>query len=259
MNALKSAGLLALISLATPAFAQVSDDVVKIGVLSDMSGLYADIGGPGSVIAAKMAVEDFGKTVLGKPIEIISADHQNKPDVGSTISRRWFDTDKVDTIVDIPHSATALAALSVTREKKKVLLLSGPAYVEFTGKECSPTTIHWTYDSYAMANGTARAVVQQGGDPPVGDAVRLKASRNTLLGEPGVGETWTVDGPLEHSQWGPQINVTRGVRNLPRTESRRPLHADAGGEGGVVDVSDDVRNLAQPADLISGTKVNDAQ
>lgn len=164
MNALKSAGLLALISLATPAFGQVSDDVVKIGVLSDMSGLYADIGGPGSVIAAKMAVEDFGKTVLGKPIEIISADHQNKPDVGSTISRRWFDTDKVDTIVDIPHSATALAALSVTREKKKVLLLSGPAYVEFTGKECSPTTIHWTYDSYAMANGTARAVVQQGGD-----------------------------------------------------------------------------------------------
>ncbi|MES5488872.1 ABC transporter substrate-binding protein [Bradyrhizobium sp. INPA03-11B] len=149
---------------ATPAFSQVSNDVVKIGVLNDQSGLYSDLSGPGSSVAAKMAVEDFGGTVLGKPIELISADHQNKPDVGSTIARRWIDTEKVDAIVDVPHSATALAVLSVTREKQKVLLLSGPAYVEFTGKDCSPTTIHWTYDSYAMANGTARAMVKQGGD-----------------------------------------------------------------------------------------------
>ncbi len=164
MRAFKATILLVLLNLVTPAFAQVSDDVVKIGVLSDQSGLYADIGGPGSVIAAKMAVEDFGGSVLGKRIEVTSADHQNKPDVGSAIARRWFDSEKVDVIVDVPHSATALAVLSVTREKNKVLLLSGPAYVEFTGKECAPTTVHWTYDSYAMANGTARAVVKQGGD-----------------------------------------------------------------------------------------------
>lgn len=152
MNFLKAVGLV-LFSFVTPVFAQVSDDVVKIGVLSDQSGLYADIGGPGSVIAAKMAVEDFGGTVLGKPIEVVAADHQNKPDVGSMIARRWFDTEKVDSIVDVPHSATALAVLSVTREKKKVLLLSGPAYVEFTGKECSPTTVRWTYDSYRNEQG----------------------------------------------------------------------------------------------------------
>jgi branched-chain amino acid transport system substrate-binding protein len=164
MSAFKAAGLLVLFNLVSPAFAQVSDDVVKIGVLNDQSGLYADIGGSGSVLAAKMAVEDFGGSVLGKRVEVISADHQNKPDVGSAIARRWFDTEKVDAIVDVPHSATALAVLSVTREKNKVLLLSGPAYVEFTGKECAPTTVHWTYDSYAMANGTARAVVKQGGD-----------------------------------------------------------------------------------------------
>jgi branched-chain amino acid transport system substrate-binding protein len=149
---------------ATPAFAQVSDNVVKIGVLNDQSGLYADIGGPGSTLAAKMAVEDFGGKVLGAPIEVIAGDHQNKPDIGRSIARRWIEVDKVDVIVDVPHSATALAVLSVTRENNKVLLLSGPAYVEFTGKECAPTTVHWTYDSYAMANGTVSAVVKQGGD-----------------------------------------------------------------------------------------------
>jgi branched-chain amino acid transport system substrate-binding protein len=164
MSAFKAAGLLVLFNLVTPALAQVSDDVVKIGVLNDQSGLYADIGGPGSVLAAKMAVEDYGGSVLGKRVEVTLANHQNKPDVGSAIARRWFDTEKVDAIVDVPHSATALAVLSVTRQKNKVLLLSGPAYVEFTGKECAPTTVHWTYDSYAMANGTARAVVKQGGD-----------------------------------------------------------------------------------------------
>lgn len=157
-------GVIAALCLATPAFAQVSDNVVKIGVLNDQSGLYADISGPGSTLAAKMAVEDFGGKVLGVPIEVISGDHQNKPDIGNAVARRWIDNEKVDAIVDVPHSATALAVLSVTRERNKVLMLSGPAYVEFTGKECAPTTVHWTYDSYAMANGTARAVVKQGGD-----------------------------------------------------------------------------------------------
>lgn len=155
---------LAAFGLAQPAAAQVSDNVVRIGVLNDQSGLYSDLSGPGSTLAAQMAVEDFGGSVLGKPVEIVSGDHQNKPDIASSLARRWIDNEKVDAIVDIPHSASALAVLGVAREKNKALLLSGPAYVEFTGKECSPITVHWTYDSYAMANGTAGAVVKQGGD-----------------------------------------------------------------------------------------------
>ncbi|GGC86708.1 ABC transporter substrate-binding protein [Chelatococcus reniformis] len=142
----------------------ISDGVVKVGVLNDQSGLYADLSGPGSVLAAKMAVEDFGGTVLGKPIEIVAGDHQNKPDVGSAIARKWIDVDKVDAIADVPSSATALGVLSVTRDRNRMLLLSGPALSDFTGKLCAPTTIHWTYDSYAMANGTARALIKQGGD-----------------------------------------------------------------------------------------------
>ncbi len=159
-----AAALATGVALAGPAAAQVSDGVVKIGVLNDRSGLYADLGGEGSAIAARMAVEDFGGTVLGKPVTVITADHQNKPDVGSAIARQWIDVDKVDAIADVPSSATALGVLSVTREKNRMLLLSGPALSEFTGKQCAPTTIHWTYDSYSMANGTVRALVQQGGD-----------------------------------------------------------------------------------------------
>ena len=155
---------LAAFGLAQSAAAQVSDNVVRIGVLNDQSGLYADLAGPGSTLAAQMAVEDFGGSVLGKPVEIVSGDHQNKPDIASSLARRWIDNERVDAIVDIPHSASALAVLGVAREKNKALLLSGPAYVEFTGKECSPITVHWTYDSYAMANGTAGAVVKQGGN-----------------------------------------------------------------------------------------------
>lgn len=153
-----------LATLTNAAIAQISDDVIKLGVLNDQSGLYSDLSGAGSVVAARMAVDDFGGSVRGKPIEIVSADHQNKPDVGAAIARRWFDVEKVDAIVDVPHSATALAVLSVTREKNKPLLLSGPAYTEFTGKDCAPTTLAWTYDSYAMANGTVRALVKKGGD-----------------------------------------------------------------------------------------------
>jgi branched-chain amino acid transport system substrate-binding protein len=111
-----------------------------------------------------MAVEEFGGTVLGKPIVITSADHQNKPDVGSTIARRWIDLEQVDAIADVPSSATALGVLSVTRQTNRMLLLSGPALSEFTGKQCAPTTIHWTYDSYSMANGTVRALIKEGGE-----------------------------------------------------------------------------------------------
>ena len=144
--------------------AQISDDTVKIGVMNDMSGLYADISGQGSVEAARMAIADFGGTVNGKKIELVSADHQNKPDVGGAIARQWYDNDKVDAIVDVPTSSVALAVQDVARERKKVFLISGAASSDLTGKACSATGIHWTYDTVALANGTGSAVVKAGGD-----------------------------------------------------------------------------------------------
>ncbi len=151
-------------TLAAPAAAQVSDGVIKIGVLNDMSGLYADLAGPGSVVAAKMAVEDFGAAAKGMKVEIVGADHQNKPDVGSTIARTWYDTDKVDVIVDVPTSSVALAVSQITREKGKAFLGSGPASSDLTGKACSPNTVHWTYDTWMLAHGTGSAMVKTGGD-----------------------------------------------------------------------------------------------
>jgi branched-chain amino acid transport system substrate-binding protein len=144
--------------------AQISDGVIKIGVLNDMSGLYADLTGPGSVVAAKMAVEDFGAAKKGMKVEIVSADHQNKPDVGSNIARAWYDVDKVDVIVDVPTSSVALAINQLTREKGKAFLNSGAATSDLTGKACSPNTIHWTYDTWMLANGTGSAIVKTGGD-----------------------------------------------------------------------------------------------
>jgi branched-chain amino acid transport system substrate-binding protein len=145
----------------TAAQAQVN---VKIGVLSDMSSLYADIGGPGSVVAAKMAVEDFNPAAHGMNVEIVSADHQNKPDVGSNIARQWFDVDHVDAIVDVPTSSVALAVSDVTREKNKVFLISGAASSDLTGPKCSPNSVHWTYDTWMLAHGTGGALVKTGGD-----------------------------------------------------------------------------------------------
>ena len=136
---------------------------VKIGVLSDMSGLYADIGGPGSVIAARMAIEDFKPESHGMKVEIVSADHQNKPDIGSAIARRWFDTEGVNAIADVPNSGVALAVSNVTREKNGVFLVSGAADSDLTDKQCSPNTVHWTYDTRALAHGTGGAIVRQGG------------------------------------------------------------------------------------------------
>jgi branched-chain amino acid transport system substrate-binding protein len=149
---------------ASAAQAQYSDGTIKIGVLSDMSSLYADVGGPGSVLAAQMAVEDFGAAAKGMKVEVVSADHQNKPDVGSSIARQWFDVDKVDVIVDTPNSGVALTVNGITREKNKVFLNSGAASSDLTGKSCSPNTIHWTYDTWMLANGTGSAIVKQGGD-----------------------------------------------------------------------------------------------
>jgi branched-chain amino acid transport system substrate-binding protein len=145
----------------TAAQAQVN---VKIGVMNDMSSLYADISGPGAVTAAKMAVEDFNPAAHGMKVEIVSADHQNKPDVGSNIARQWFDVDHVDMIVDVPTSSVALAVSDVTREKNKVFLVSGAATSDLTGPKCSPNTVHWTYDTWMLANGTGKALVKTGGD-----------------------------------------------------------------------------------------------
>ncbi len=144
--------------------AQISDNVIKIGVLSDMSSLYTDIGGNGSIVAAQMAVEDSGIQKRGYKVEVVSADHQNKPDVGSNIARQWYDVDHVDVIVDVPNSGVALAVNQITKDKAKVFLASGPASSDLTGKSCSPNTVHWTYDTWMLANGTGSAIVKSGGD-----------------------------------------------------------------------------------------------
>lgn len=142
----------------------VSDDVVKIGVLTDLSSLYMDNAGPGSVAAAQMAIDDFGGRVLGKKIELVSGDNLNKPDVGAGIAREWIDRQGVDAIVDVPNSAVAFAVNELTRSKNRVFLATGTASSRLTGDACSPTTVHWTYDTYALAKGTGQAVVQNGGD-----------------------------------------------------------------------------------------------
>jgi branched-chain amino acid transport system substrate-binding protein len=158
------AGFAAALVLSVGAQAQITKDTIKIGVLADMSSLYADLGGPGSVMAAKMAVEDFGGTLNGKKIEVVSADHQNKPDVGASIARQWFDQDGVDMITDLTTSSVALAVQEVARKENKVLLITSAASSDLTGKACAPTSIHWMYDTVALANGTGAAVVKAGGD-----------------------------------------------------------------------------------------------
>jgi branched-chain amino acid transport system substrate-binding protein len=144
--------------------AQAQDVPVKIGVLTDMSSLYADATGPGSLVAAQMAVHDFDPAAHGLKVEIVSADHNNKPDLGANIARQWFDVDHVDAIVDVPTSSVALAVNEVTREKNKVFLVSGAAISDLTGPKCSPNTIHWTYDTWMLANSTGKSIVKTGGD-----------------------------------------------------------------------------------------------
>jgi branched-chain amino acid transport system substrate-binding protein len=154
----------ALAFAAGTAQAQISGNLVKIGVLSDMSSLYADIGGPGSLSAAKMAVEDFEKAHHPKfKIEVVGGDHLNKPDVGSQIARKWYDEEGVDVIVDTPNSGVALAVSQITKEKNKAFIGSGPGSSDLTGTKCSPNTIHWVYDTWMLANGTGTALVKHGG------------------------------------------------------------------------------------------------
>jgi len=155
---------LAVMAMVNVAQAQGTGDVIRIGILNDQSGPYADVGGKGSVIAAKLAVEEFGGKLLGKRIEVIAADHQNKPDIASAIARQWIDTESVDVIADGAGSSAGLAIQQVTRDSGRIFIISAPASSDFTGKACSPTGFHFTYDTYALANGTAKALVKQGGD-----------------------------------------------------------------------------------------------
>jgi branched-chain amino acid transport system substrate-binding protein len=152
------------LALATGSLAFAQDKTVKIGSLSDQSGLYADLGGPGSTLAAQMAAEDSGLMAKGWKIDIISGDHQNKPDIGTSIARQWFDVDKVDVVVDVPNSGVALAVNNVVKEKNGVYINSGAATSDLTNAQCSPNTVHWTYDTYMLAHSTGQALVKAGGD-----------------------------------------------------------------------------------------------
>jgi branched-chain amino acid transport system substrate-binding protein len=162
---LMSAAVFAAATVASPAaFAEISDNKVKIGILNDQSGVYADFGGKWSVEAAKMAVEDFGGTVQGATIEIISADHQNKPDIASNIARQWYDTEQVDAIMELTTSSVALAVQGISAEKKKINIVTGAATTDLTGKACSPYGFHWAYDTHSLAVGTGGALTREGGD-----------------------------------------------------------------------------------------------
>jgi branched-chain amino acid transport system substrate-binding protein len=158
------AALAALAAALACAPAQAQTINVKIGVLSDMSSLYADIGGPGSTAAAKLAIADFQKDHPNVKVELVSGDHQNKPDVGTSIANQWYDVDKVDMIIDVPNSGVALAVSQVANQKNKVFIVSGAAASDLTGPKCNANTIHWTYDTWMLANGTGKAMVKAGGD-----------------------------------------------------------------------------------------------
>jgi branched-chain amino acid transport system substrate-binding protein len=152
------------LTFAVTGVASAQDKTVKIGALSDQSGLYADLGGPGSTLAAQMAVEDSGLVAKGWKIDVISGDHQNKPDIGTAIARQWFDVEKVDVIVDVPNSGVALAVNNVIKEKNGVYINSGAATSDLSNAQCSPNTVHWTYDTYMLAHTTGQALVKAGGD-----------------------------------------------------------------------------------------------
>jgi branched-chain amino acid transport system substrate-binding protein len=160
----RTIGLAALAVMLACGTASAQQVDVKIGVLSDMSSLYSDVGGPGSVVAAKMAIADFAKANPNVKVTLVSGDHQNKPDIGSQMANQWFDVDKVDVIVDVPNSGVALVVSQVAAQKNKVFLVSGAAASDLTGPKCNANTVHWTYDTWMLANGTGRAIVKTGGD-----------------------------------------------------------------------------------------------
>jgi branched-chain amino acid transport system substrate-binding protein len=160
----RTIGLAALAVMLACGTASAQQVNVKVGVLSDMSSLYSDVGGPGSVVAAKMAIADFAKANPNVKVTLVSGDHQNKPDIGSQMANQWFDVDKVDVIVDVPNSGVALAVSQVAAQKNKVFLVSGAAASDLTGPKCNANTVHWTYDTWMLANGTGTAIVKTGGD-----------------------------------------------------------------------------------------------
>src|SRR5665213_3105802 len=163
VSALAAAGLYASLG-ASAARAQISDDVVRIGILNDQSGLYADLGGPGTAVAARMAVEDAGGTVLGKPVEVVSADHQNKADIGAAIARKWFESEHVDLAIGFDNSSVALAVERLAAEHDRIAIAGAVGSTDFTGKACTPTEASWIYDSYALTTSLAKATVAEGRD-----------------------------------------------------------------------------------------------
>ncbi|MCK1710412.1 MULTISPECIES: ABC transporter substrate-binding protein [unclassified Bradyrhizobium] len=186
-----------MLLIASSADAQISDDTIKIGVLTDQSGVYADATGPGSVEAVRMAIADYGGKVAGKPIMMIDADHQNKADVGATIARRWFENENVDVVVDFANSAVAFAVLELAKQKNKAILIASAGSSDLTGKACSPNSVQWVYNTYALANGTARALLKEGAkswyfvtvDYAFGQALRNDAARTVeKLGGKVVGD-----------------------------------------------------------------------
>jgi branched-chain amino acid transport system substrate-binding protein len=150
--------------LVAPTLSSAQDGAVKIGVLDDMSGPYSDNTGPGDLLAVRMAVADFGGSVLGKPIEVISADMQNKVDVGVGIARRWYEQDQVDLIIGIPHSAIALGVVKLAEQANRLVMPTGAATAELTGKSCSAHSVHWVYDTYGQSKTLVNAIMKQGGD-----------------------------------------------------------------------------------------------
>ena len=164
MDAIRNMIVMAASLVGTSAYAQFTDGIVKIGVLTDMSSIYSDISGSGAIVAAKLAVEDFGAAAKGMKVEIVGADMQNKPDVGSNIANTWFDVEKVDVIVDGMNSGVSLAVSEIARQKNKLFLVTGAATSDLTGPKCSTNTIHWVYDTWALANSTGKATVKTGGD-----------------------------------------------------------------------------------------------
>ena len=187
-----------------PAAGKISDGVVKVGVLTDMSGLYSDLGGQGSAVAAQMAIDDFGKTVLGARIEVVSADHQNNAETGANRVREWFDRQQVDMITDVLNSAVAIATSKVANEKKKLSMVVGAASTRITNEDCNAHTIHYAYDTFALANGTGKAIVKTGGD------------------------TWfflTADYAFGHSLESDTANVVKATGGKVLGQVRHPLNA----------------------------------
>jgi branched-chain amino acid transport system substrate-binding protein len=244
MRVLLAAFLATSLIAAQPALAQMSKSVIKIGVLADLGGPYQDVGGRGSVVAAQLAAEEFGGTVAGAKIEVISADAQNKPDVASAIARRWFDQDGVDIILDLPASNVALAVQDLARDRHKISVTTGGGTTELTGKACSPTGFHWVWDTYAMAHGAGQAIVQSGGKTwffITGDfaaAVTLEKEATDAILANGGKVLGTAKAPFPNVDFSSQLVVARqsGAQVI-----------------GVADAGDDAANIIKQASEFGNT------